>query len=641
MAASPLSTTTATPQTITSQVTHNGLLAATGGLTFTGGTLVPGSVYSDSNYGAIVMGHSGTVADVALRSHGGTIGVQMDTSGNVTLPVSLTVGSPTITLSGTQVPSQIAIIAQNYAGTTTASGTLNNLVIGSASDTLTAPNAYLVDLAVNHNVGAGWDGSRGGVQVQLNQVAASTSTLPLGAGLVGMTSNVVSNFNAGGVSTGFGTTAFGKGQLFGMTLRPVLEGGATYFTGCTGLEIDNECDAGSSVASNVGMQIVHEGPHAVQGTVADIAFRFGDQPAALVGWKDLITAGDYASQWPVDANGYIFSVHSGFNYGSFPALAAGGVDLLQATFSGTREAGGGFAFRTSGPSGLGATAVDLNGVLKVGTGTLTAVSGGVTLDTPSYVFSAVASIVSGGANFTSGDLVLDGYGNLFAVTASAGVVSALTLKKTAEGRSAAPSGTINCKSVTRTGSSLGTGLQITETWVQAKTINIGTSVATAVNIGNASSTTTITGALAASNALTVTGQTTCNGGIAFSGGALTAGSIYTDTNFGCLIKTHGGTVADFCVETSGGTNALEISTAGVVSVLAGLVVTGGISMAAGSNLKNNGLAVVGARQTGWVAMTGTTDIATSFATSTVTLIQLAERVAAIQAAITTHGLIGT
>jgi hypothetical protein len=54
----------------------------------------------------------------------------------------------------------------------------------------------------------------------------------------------------------------------------------------------------------------------------------------------------------------------------------------------------------------------------------------------------------------------------------------------------------------------------------------------------------------------------------------------------------------------------------------------------------NGTQVVGARDTGYAAFTGTTNKATAYATGTVTLIQLAERVAAIQASLTTHGLIG-
>lgn len=50
--------------------------------------------------------------------------------------------------------------------------------------------------------------------------------------------------------------------------------------------------------------------------------------------------------------------------------------------------------------------------------------------------------------------------------------------------------------------------------------------------------------------------------------------------------------------------------------------------------------VVGARDTGWTAMTGSTDKATAYDTATVTLPQLAGRMMAIQAALTTHGLTG-
>ena len=54
----------------------------------------------------------------------------------------------------------------------------------------------------------------------------------------------------------------------------------------------------------------------------------------------------------------------------------------------------------------------------------------------------------------------------------------------------------------------------------------------------------------------------------------------------------------------------------------------------------NGIKVVGARDTGWTAMTGTANEATVYDTATVTLAQLAGRVMALQAALTTHGLIG-
>lgn len=52
------------------------------------------------------------------------------------------------------------------------------------------------------------------------------------------------------------------------------------------------------------------------------------------------------------------------------------------------------------------------------------------------------------------------------------------------------------------------------------------------------------------------------------------------------------------------------------------------------------LQVVGARDTGWAAMTGSINKASVYDTSTVTTAQLAGRVMALQAAITTHGLLG-
>ena len=59
----------------------------------------------------------------------------------------------------------------------------------------------------------------------------------------------------------------------------------------------------------------------------------------------------------------------------------------------------------------------------------------------------------------------------------------------------------------------------------------------------------------------------------------------------------------------------------------------------GAYRKNN-TQVVGARDTGWVAMTNTANKNTAYDTTTVTLPQLAARVKSLQDALTTHGLIG-
>jgi hypothetical protein len=71
-----------------------------------------------------------------------------------------------------------------------------------------------------------------------------------------------------------------------------------------------------------------------------------------------------------------------------------------------------------------------------------------------------------------------------------------------------------------------------------------------------------------------------------------------------------------------------------------LQVTGDMELMQSTNAyKVNNLKVVGSRRTGWAASTGTAT-RTTFATTTVTLPQLAERVKALLDDLTTHGLIG-
>jgi hypothetical protein len=71
-----------------------------------------------------------------------------------------------------------------------------------------------------------------------------------------------------------------------------------------------------------------------------------------------------------------------------------------------------------------------------------------------------------------------------------------------------------------------------------------------------------------------------------------------------------------------------------------LIMVGNINVPTGKVYKVNNVQVVGARDTGWAAMTGTPNNGTVYDTATVTLPQLAGRVMALQAALTTHGLIG-
>lgn len=71
-----------------------------------------------------------------------------------------------------------------------------------------------------------------------------------------------------------------------------------------------------------------------------------------------------------------------------------------------------------------------------------------------------------------------------------------------------------------------------------------------------------------------------------------------------------------------------------------IIIGSDIDLAAGGSLKVSGVKVVGARDTGWTAMTGAPDKVTVYATGTVTLPQLAGRVKYLQDVLTAHGLIG-
>jgi hypothetical protein len=171
----------------------------------------------------------------------------------------------------------------------------------------------------------------------------------------------------------------------------------------------------------------------------------------------------------VDPNGYLYQTLTSLNYGTNPDTAAGGIDVLQAQFSGTGINGGGFAFRTIGAStSINATAIDSLGGIKVGGQYISATNAAMTIGSPLYSFTSISSIVNGGTNFTTGDLVDDGYGDIFSVTASSGTVSSLAIKYRSEGRIASPSvSSLAFTALLNTGPVRGSGLVVTENaWAQ-------------------------------------------------------------------------------------------------------------------------------------------------------------------------------
>lgn len=162
-------------------------------------------------------------------------------------------------------------------------------------------------------------------------------------------------------------------------------------------------------------------------------------------------------------------------------------------------------------------------------------------------------------------------------------------------------------------------------YVQVSRLGVGTSPATAVDVRGTSPLVRVATDNTSQNAeLRFVEDTTIKGRLIYAG-ANGSGNKY----FG-FINTAGDYLAFLADD-------VRFLTSGAASIMT--MDSTGPNLASGKTLRVNSTQVVTARQTGWAAATGT-PTRTSFATSTVTLPQLAERVKALIDDLITHGLIG-
>ena len=371
--------------------------------------------------------------------------------------------NPTVALSGSTPMLPVANFGGNPAGTSTVTGyTTHNLVVmGANNDVASVPAGGINYLAIYGNLGNGWDGSREGIYVQL--LASGTSPGSGGAGsgyLVPLGGLSIGDANLSGVSTGFGVSSHGYGNMFGANVGTRLTSNATFYHSAVGLEVDIENRSGSSVATEIGIQINHVAGHAVRGVEESYALRIADQTSATAQWRSLIQFGSYGSRWPASADSYLMQATGSGNATPDPT-AAGGIDFRQVTFSGAGLEGGGFAFRWDGgeisPGASG-------GAVRVGYASLAGIASGAALDVTVKNMTA-AAVASGGSGFAGNDLLTDANGNVVRVTtATAGVVSAVTIVKS--GWSAAPPANpvaFSARSYNGVGG-YGSGLTLNLTW---------------------------------------------------------------------------------------------------------------------------------------------------------------------------------
>lgn len=539
---------------------QNLLPSLAGYLPLTGGTVTGLTTFSGAGTGLAVTNNE-------------TVGGLL-TVGNVTTPGS------TVTFSGASSPTRISTLAANLVGSSTLTGNLSWSLnqMGSASDTLAIPNGTISGLTIASNFGAGFDGSRVGFTAQLNQVAATNFSSPTSAGLVGASLIVANAYNSGGSATGFGTTSFGKGQYFGAVVGYQLQSGATYMLSGIGFEIDNELRAGASSAVLSGLQLVHSGSHAVQGTNVDVGLSLGDQVTTSTGWKTVISQGRYDSQWNTGNYGYLYQVQTGVNRGSFPAVAAGGFDLNQLTVTaavagnanadGSIKApeGGNFFWRSPGLQ-------ILDTGVQVGYGALTNGAASVILDASYYKMATAAGAITvnvGGANFTTGDMACDIYGDCVIVTAAAGVVTGVSSVVTQGYQTSAPADPVTFNARVRTGASLGTGLKLNlGAWTAPTTISIGPTVATTINIGRSGQTTKINGSVGFSQAtpgarVDILGADTSST-LSFRVQSSTPSTLFSVANNGTVTAQNGITLG--VASTTAGTAIFEGGTSGAITIV--------------------------------------------------------------------------
>jgi hypothetical protein len=448
-------------------------LGATGNATLP--TLVGATQFAaDSLTNLTVSGGTSAVTLQVNSSSGGNLNINTK-NGNPTIfnnqvqALTFKAAGNTLTLSGSTVPTFYGNFGANLAGTSTVSGntSLAFLNVGSATDNASVANGSFNAIEVGGNYGGAiFDGGRVGLFVAMNWNTASTVSKS-SAGLVGYGSKVTSSVNAGGVSAGFGTTQFGLGSIFGANPWCDLKSGATFYTQCVGEEVDSAIQTGASAANLSVMQLVLTSDHAVHGTIVDEMLELAAQVGASVGVRNLITAGRYDAQWPLDPNGYLFQVQGS---GPVATAAAGGFDMNQLVASGTGPEGGGFFWRSPGVQ-----LIDTG--VQVGYGLLNTNANGVVLDAPySEMATAAGSITvgAGGSNFTSGDMACDAYGDCVVVAATAGVVTGVSAVVTRGWQKTPPSNPVSFTARTRTGASLGTGLTLNlGSWTAKTQITIG------------------------------------------------------------------------------------------------------------------------------------------------------------------------
>lgn len=339
------------------------------------------------------------------------------------------------------------------------------------------------------------------------------------------------SYNAGGTSGAPIGSNFGANLAASLLCPSTAPNCATYYNQNVGVEIDDIIASGASAYRDATIQLVKEG---AQGLAQDWGVSFAASGGSASPWLNPIIL-----QSAIDGTsgiGIAVSNQGGGN--GITQSMAGFIDciLCQATGQVTgaggslNVGGGGYVLRSQLSNWLYTGDVALgNALFHIGSQSLT-------LDVGQYVLTAVGAADGTGANWPTTSQGSDDQGNIFTVAATAGVpTSATILYKTT--MSACPAGAqaihalaVNGSIKTSTGGgTFPTNFNVaSETCQQGTTLNIGTTTATTIGIGNSGSTTTINGTIKAGSGTGKSQTCTVNTASAltliFTNGILTGGT---------------------------------------------------------------------------------------------------------------------
>jgi hypothetical protein len=404
-------------------------------------------------------------------------------------------------------PPIMSIIARQL-GTGYARAILGLQVFTNMSSTPTVPSAwaptttYVNGATVSDALAALWQtftgGTSGSTEPSLSGcpspctdgtvVWTYTGTSVSGAAMV-LAAQTYGEMNANQGGTAAATIGIGWGFVNGI----IVGASGTYMQGAIAQETDiNVSPTGAAAPASVaGIGIFTQA--AGEGRFFDTSLSIEGNPGAYK--KNGINLGTL-----LDPNSGVGLEAYDIRYGFTFQTGAGLIDCSHCDFTGTQSVLGNDA-----PFILKSPYFDLltTGDMRLGYGLVHVTPNGFTLDVSNYSLTGTTSF-SGGTGWTPGEEACDTLGNCGVVTQSSGVPTSVAIytnnyiPSTAVPGSAVTWHAIMLGTPGATGgTAFGTNFATTESYTQANspTIGIGGTAAVAINLGNSSSTTTITGVL--------------------------------------------------------------------------------------------------------------------------------------------------